>query len=1089
MKRKWAKKSRVDCGEIGIILKHMNLSEKIIQAVSDSGIQGATLGTIHRNVDAAVSSRGKLRVLLRQMVVQGDLRFHRGRYFVENEAVIENNLATPALGSSGDFDFDDLRKVCQFYAAVVDRVRGSDLEFAPEDPALESELIGSLDWGLLSRQPIRIRRELLPNRGSDITGGNATFCGPFERVSFRNNREAWLPIFVIQAKVERTASELVFEQLDEIEVNTRWLDHHVRNEEARMDLLIRMGFAEERNGEFFRVPCENLNAAWNYLSQNVSEIRWQRTGALSTLHGPQGFRNEQRLGVYPGVLCLPWSKPGFGWGEIMEELKEISEQTDETLKKTALHHYLSPAPANNMESGESNANIISLDPLNHIQGRALSRSKKENLVVIQGPPGTGKSTVVRNMVLNQSYRQESVLFCSQNHRALEAVVPAVNSTSDNGLFVFDARSSPSGSNWVQQLSRNLNGNYPQQVMELSELKEKARTLAVEVESRKQALLDAQVLRDQYTEASLLLSGVRSEIGQEAEILENINLPISYEAYRSAFRTDEFRWYKIHSWLNEWKRQIIIRKLVSINSEIKKLGRDTLFKFSILLSAKEKALSLEAKIREAKSLTDLSERISNLEEEQEPIIAKLADLIPCEYSHAVQGYHLKLQNISNAHRRKKRDRRRYLATCRDNLPDLLPGMPAWACTNQSVASRIPMVPGLFDLCVIDEAAQCDPISVIPLLYRSRRAVIVGDPMQLPPTSSIGSEKEDHIRQQFDIMESRFDRFMTSGKASAYDIAQGATRANHSDETMLREHYRCHPQIASFFNDEFYAGNLIVRTRTSRGRFDGPRIRWTHVQGGMERVAGSYWWGPQCETIIDTLKELARNGYEGTVGVVTPFHQNAKRIQDQAFFNLSTSQLEDWEFLCGTADKFQGAEKDLILFGMIGGGSGPNPTPQFYSRELRRFNVALSRAKGSLHIFGDQNWAKCCGVPVIENLFDYVESLETQQNALSSETRTDLIGPVWEPLLAEKLGQYGIEYVPQYYSCGYYLDFALFRNEQKINIEVDGETYHRDKDGALRQEDVSRDQILKADGWRIKRFWVYELREDIDKCMRTIQELLG
>ena len=76
------------------------------------------------------------------------------------------------------------------------------------------------------------------------------------------------------------------------------------------------------------------------------------------------------------------------------------------------------------------------------------------------------------------------------------------------------------------------------------------------------------------------------------------------------------------------------------------------------------------------------------------------------------------------------------------------------------------------------------------------------------------------------------------------------------------------------------------------------------------------------------------------------------------------------MCGTADKFQVAEKDLILFGMIGGGTGPNPTPQFYSRELRRFNVALSRAKESLHIFGDQNWAKCCGVPVIENLYKYV-----------------------------------------------------------------------------------------------------------------------
>jgi superfamily I DNA and/or RNA helicase len=43
--------------------------------------------------------------------------------------------------------------------------------------------------------------------------------------------------------------------------------------------------------------------------------------------------------------------------------------------------------------------------------------------------------------------------------------------------------------------------------------------------------------------------------------------------------------------------------------------------------------------------------------------------------------------------------------------------------------LPLLPALFDLVIIDEASQCDIPSVIPLLARSRKAVLAGDPMQL------------------------------------------------------------------------------------------------------------------------------------------------------------------------------------------------------------------------------------------------------------------------------------------------------------------------------------------------------------------------
>ena len=121
------------------------------------------------------------------------------------------------------------------------------------------------------------------------------------------------------------------------------------------------------------------------------------------------------------------------------------------------------------------------------------------------------------------------------------------------------------------------------------------------------------------------------------------------------------------------------------------------------------------------------------------------------------------------------------------------------------------------------------------------------------------------------------------------------------------------------------------------------------------------------------------------------------------------------------------------------------------------------------------------------------MESQE---SRPFRSDLIGPVWEPRLAEELTKAGIEFSPQYDACGYYLDFAIFPEDAEakglppmLNIEVDGETYHRDRKGRLREQDIRRDLILTASGWKVHRFWVYELREEMESCMATIRKLSG
>ena len=59
------------------------------------------------------------------------------------------------------------------------------------------------------------------------------------------------------------------------------------------------------------------------------------------------------------------------------------------------------------------------------------------------------------------------------------------------------------------------------------------------------------------------------------------------------------------------------------------------------------------------------------------------------------------------------------------PLLFNHYPLWAVTNLAVGSRFPLLPGIFELAILDEASQCDIPSAIPIIFRAKRVAVVGD----------------------------------------------------------------------------------------------------------------------------------------------------------------------------------------------------------------------------------------------------------------------------------------------------------------------------------------------------------------------------
>ena len=95
----------------------------------------------------------------------------------------------------------------------------------------------------------------------------------------------------------------------------------------------------------------------------------------------------------------------------------------------------------------------------------------------------------------------------------------------------------------------------------------------------------------------------------------------------------------------------------------------------------------------------------------------------------------------------------------------------------------MQPGLFDLLVISEATQCTLTNMLPLIFRAKRLVVVGDPEQLPSIESIGVEAERTLAARFGVEECT--EFLGHLGNDVYKTAVGTLPRHEADVISLAE----------------------------------------------------------------------------------------------------------------------------------------------------------------------------------------------------------------------------------------------------------------------------------------------------------------
>jgi predicted DNA helicase len=240
---------------------------------------------------------------------------------------------------------------------------------------------------------------------------------------------------------------------------------------------------------------------------------------------------------------------------------------------------------------------------------------------------------------------------------------------------------------------------------------------------------------------------------------------------------------------------------------------------------------------------------------------------------------------------------------------------------------------FDVAIIDEASQATIPSILIPIAKAHRFILAGDHKQLPPT--IISQKAGELEKT---------------------LFEALIRKYPQKSQLLNVQYRMNRLLMKFPNSEFY--NNSLKSDSSVDKININDI----IDASYEEEALLFLDTSDIETnkenhlrdsksIINRLEaEIAvsiANDYitagvgEDDIGIISPYADQVKIIQDKTPVEVKT------------VDGFQGREKEIIIISTVR--SNNNGNIGFLS-DLRRLNVAITRAKRKLIIIGNKNTLK-------------------------------------------------------------------------------------------------------------------------------------
>ena len=412
-------------------------------------------------------------------------------------------------------------------------------------------------------------------------------------------------------------------------------------------------------------------------------------------------------------------------------------------------------------------------------------------------------------------------------------------------------------------------------------------------------------------------------------------------------------------------------------------------------------------------------------------------------------------------------KRHLKNARSAMREARAAVPAWVMPIKQVAEMIDPDPDAFDVVIVDEASQVG-LDGLMLLWLAPRIIVVGDDKQCVPFYTGGKhERFDELLDSLLPHLTDWQRDGLSPKSNLYALLS----ARFTETIRLTEHFRCMPEIIKWSSAQFYPDNELVPLR----QYGADRLRPLevvhvhegHCEGRRETLVNR----PEAERIVAKLQELAEDETyaKRSFGVIVLRSGHQTRLLENLIdTRIDPAIRERHNIRVGTAEQFQGDERDVILLSLV--------IDADHTRALtgqgdgRRFNVAASRARDQMWLFTSVTPDQLRSGDLRHSLLTYMQAPPELQgtspslSAVSTDEQCEPFESLFEQRVFRRIKERGYHVVPQWKVSGKRIDLVVVGETGRLAVECDGSPYHSAPDQI--RDDYERERELRRAGWQ---FW--------------------
>lgn len=276
-------------------------------------------------------------------------------------------------------------------------------------------------------------------------------------------------------------------------------------------------------------------------------------------------------------------------------------------------------------------------------------------------------------------------------------------------------------------------------------------------------------------------------------------------------------------------------------------------------------------------------------------------------------------------------------------------------------------------LVDEAGQATPQSPVGGLWRAKRAVFVGDPLQIEPVLTVEKKLSDVLLKKNNIG-SHWNAYNFSAQRIADRNNKWGTVFGNGSHSIwvgcpLRVHRRCDEPMFSISNKIAYDGTMIFGKNPNRLGNPVQQIlgesKWYNIKG--EAMKDSHWIPEEGNKLIELLIKIKGNyvGKLPNIYIISPFKSVsyetqrllAKKKREWADPSISDTEIAAWiNTSVGTIHSFQGKEVDIVFL-VLGGNIAKSGAINWVCEEPNILNVAVTRARHLFYIVGNSTiWNK-------------------------------------------------------------------------------------------------------------------------------------